>query len=61
MTEKDLNKYYWLKKEIEDIENRLIEFGTGVSGIRYKEVDVVSSHDNISIQEKRMELVNKLL
>ena len=61
MTEKDLNKYYWLKNEIEDIENRLIEFGNGVSGIQYKEVDVVSSYKIVSIQEKRMELVNKLL
>lgn len=61
MTEKELNKYYWLKKEIEDIENRLIEFGDGVSGIQYKEINVVSSHKVISIQDKRMELVNKLL
>ena len=61
MTEKELNKYYWLKKEIEDIENRLIEFGDGVSGIQYKEINVVSSHKVVSIQDKRMELVNKLL
>lgn len=61
MTEKELNKYYWLKKEVEDIENRLIEFGDGVSGIQYKEVDVMGSSANISVQDKRMELVNKLL
>ena len=54
----DFTKYQYLKKEIEDLESRIIEFGTGVKSMQINEVSVSSSHKNISIQEKRMELIS---
>lgn len=58
MTEKELSRYYFLKKEIEDLENRLREFGVGLSAINLdKEISGTSAH--ISIQEKRAILMEK--
>lgn len=56
MNEKDLNKYYYLKKEIENLEERIITFGVGVSSVKIKELDVDSSPKFCSIQEKISEL-----
>lgn len=58
MDEKELNKYFYLKKEIQDLENRIIEFGDGVKSMQINDVSVSSSHTNKSIQEKRLELIS---
>lgn len=56
MKEKDLSKYYYLKKEIEDLEERIITFGVGVSAVKYKELNVDGSAQYAAIQEKIVEL-----
>lgn len=58
MDERELNKYFYLKKEIADLENRIIEFGDGVKSMQISDVSVSSSHSNKSIQEKRLELIS---
>lgn len=60
MTEKELSRYYWLKKEVVNIENQLEEFGYGVGSISYEE-KVASSSVPTSIQEKRSILIEKLV
>ena len=60
MSEKELSRYYWLKKEIKDLEDRLIEFGAGVSSPSL-ENEIISNGNHISIQERRAELVEKLI
>lgn len=60
MTEKELSRYYWLKKEVISIENQLEEFGYGVGSISYEE-KVGSSIIPTSIQEKRSILIEKLI
>ena len=60
MSEKDLSRYFYLKKEVEDLEDRIKEFGNGVSSIQIKDVQVSSSHKNKSIQETKIELVARL-
>ena len=58
MTEKELSRYYYLKKEIKDLEDRLQEFGVGLSAINLeKEISGTSIHN--SIQEKRAILKEK--
>lgn len=59
MSEKELSKYYWLKKEINDLENRLLEFGDGISATSITN-EMKGSAEHISIQEKRAILVEKL-
>ena len=60
MSEKELSRYYWLKKEIKDLEDRLIEFGAGISSPSLEnEISVSGKHE--SIQERRTELVEKLI
>lgn len=56
MNEKELSKYYYLKKEIENLEERIITFGVGVSSVKIKELNVDSSPRYSSIQEKVAEL-----
>lgn len=56
MNEKELSKYYYLKKEIENLEERIITFGVGVSSVKIKELNVDSSPQYASIQEKISEL-----
>lgn len=56
MTEKDLSKYYKFRKEAEDLENRLLEFGDGVKSNQIKDVVVSSSGVKMSIQEQRQQL-----
>lgn len=60
MTEKELSKYYNLKREVQDLEERIAEFGSGVKSAQIKEVSVSSSHSTRSIQETKVELVAKL-
>lgn len=57
MDEKELSKYYYLKKEVEDLEQRIVEFGDGIKSSQFKEISVSSSHNNKSIQETKVELV----
>ena len=56
MNEKELNKYFYLKKEIDNLEERIITFGVGVSSIKIKELNIDSSPQYSSIQEKITEL-----
>ena len=60
MTEKELSKYYNLKREVQDLEERIAEFGSGVRSSQIKEVSVSSSHSTRSIQETKVELVAML-
>ncbi len=60
MTEKELSKYYWLKKEVKYLENQLEEFGDGISATSYEE-RIGSSGLSISIQEKRQIIIEKLI
>ena len=59
MTEKELSKYYNLKREVQDLEDRIKEFGSGVKSVPIKEVSVSSSHSTKSIQETKVELVSR--
>lgn len=56
MKEKELNKYYYLKKEVEDLEERIETYDVGVSSVRVKELNVDSSPQFESIQEKVVKL-----
>lgn len=60
MTEKELGRYFWLKKEVKHLENELEEFGDGVSATSFEE-KIGSSGINTSIQEKRAILIEKLI
>lgn len=59
MTESELSQYYKLRKEVEDLEVRIKEFGEGVSGIEIKDIITQSSGKRESIQEKLMLLKDK--
>lgn len=59
MSEKELSKYYNLKREVQDLEDRIKEFGSGVKSVPFKEVSVSSSHSTKSIQETKVELVSR--
>lgn len=61
MSEKELSQYYWLKKEIRSLEERIEEFGYGVGAVAIKDTIVTSSTPKSSIQEKRMQLLNQLI
>lgn len=56
MNEKDLSKYFYLKKEVDNLEERIITLGVGVSSVKVKELNVDSSPKYASIQEKLTEL-----
>lgn len=60
MNMNELSRYYWLKKEVKDLEQRLEEFGTGVSAVALDK-EIKGTGQNISIQEKRTILVEKLI
>lgn len=51
MTEQELSRYYWLQKEIKDLEERIAIFDCGVSAVKYKELNVDSTPQYHSIQE----------
>lgn len=59
MTEKELSRYYKIRKEAEDLETRIKEFGDGVSGIQIKDIITQSSIKGSSIQERLVELKDK--
>ncbi len=56
MTEEELSNYRNLRRNADDIYERLIKLGYGVTSIPIKEVDVSSSKIPKSIQEKITEL-----
>lgn len=56
MNEKELSKFYWLNKEIKDLEERIATLDLGVSSIKYDGLSVSSSKKADSIQEKLVEL-----
>lgn len=62
MNEKELSRYYYLKKEIEDLQNRISELENtgGISGMRYREVDVMKTPNSNSVQEMLDKLIDKL-
>lgn len=60
MSEKELSEYFYLKKEVEDLEQRIKEFGDGVKSTRIKEISVSSSRGGKSIQETKIELIGLL-
>lgn len=60
MSEKELSRYYWLKKEIKNLEDRLLEFGVGVSSPSLDN-EIAGTGNHASIQERRAELVEKLI
>lgn len=56
MTEKELSLYYKLKREAEDLEMRIKEFDNGVSSIKIKDIMTSGTCNNISLQERLVEL-----
>ena len=60
MTEKELSQYYWLKKEIKKLENKIIEFGDGLGSTKYSD-SIKSTKKMKSLQEKRLELVDQFI
>lgn len=56
MTEQELSKYFWLKKEVQDLEERIATFGVGISSVKIKELNVEGSSQYESIQEKIVQL-----
>ena len=56
MTEKELSQYFKLKREVDDLEQRIKEFGDGVKAIQPHEIVVSGSKEYLSIQEKIMML-----
>lgn len=52
MTEKELSRYYYLKREIKDLEDRLKELGVGLSAINLDKEISSGSSEHTSIQEK---------
>lgn len=61
MSEKELSQYYYLKKEIKSLEDKIEEFGDGVGAVRIKETMINVNPSLESIQEKRMLLINQLI
>lgn len=61
MTEKDLSKYYKLKLEVDDLKERIEEFGDGVGSIKIKEDISSFSGVKSSIQDKIMELKERYI
>ena len=64
MTEKELSKYYWIKKEIEDIEKKLDELGYGQTIPQISEMPKNPSNNHKPLEkliEKRSELINMYL
>lgn len=59
MVEKELSRYFYLKKEIEDLEERLLKLGYGVGSPSFNEMINTSTHS--SIQERISELRDKYI
>ena len=60
MTEKELSRYYWLKKEVKNLEDRLLELGIGLSAVNLDN-EISGSSSNITFQQRRAELVEKII
>lgn len=60
MTEKELSKYFYLKKEIEDLEERIEKLGVGIGSIEITDMPK-GSKKIVSIQEKVTELRNRYI
>ena len=60
MTEKELSRYYWLKKEVKNLEERLLELGIGLSAMNI-ENEISGSSSNTTFQQRRAELVEKII
>lgn len=60
MTEKELSKYFYLKKEIEDLEERINKLGVGIGSIVLTDMPK-GNKKRVSIQEKITELKNKYI
>ena len=58
MTEKELSRYYYLKKEIKDLEDRIETIGVGVGSIKITDMPK-NNIKTCSIQEKILELKEK--
>ena len=58
MSEKEFSKYYYLKKEIKDLEERIETLGNGVGSIKISDMTKGSSKIS-SIEEKIVELKEK--
>ena len=56
MKEKDLNKFYWLQKEIKDLEERIAILDSGISAIKYDSLSVSGSKHIDTLQERITEL-----
>lgn len=59
MGEKELSRYFYLKKEIEDLEERLAKLGYGVGSPSFNEM--INSNTYSSIQERISELRDKYI
>ena len=62
MTEEELSKFYHLQQEIADLNKRKkeIEETGGISGVKYREVDVMSTRVNKTILDKLSNILDKL-
>lgn len=60
MTEKELSKYFYLKKEIEDLEERIEKLGVGIGSVEITDMPK-GSKKIVSIQEKVTELRNRYI
>lgn len=56
MKEKDLNKFFWLQKEIKDLEERIAILDSGVSAVKYDSLSISGSKQVSTLQEKITEL-----
>lgn len=61
MSEKELSQFYWLKKEIKDLEDKIDELGYGVGSVKIKEFIGTTSNQQSSIQEKVAILQEQLI
>lgn len=59
MNEKDLSRYFYLKKEIDDLEERLYKLGYGVGSPSFNEM--INTTNHTSIQERIQELKDKYI
>lgn len=56
MNERELSKYFYLKKEIDDLQERILTLGIGISSVKYDTLNVEGSAMFQSIQEKIVQL-----
>ena len=56
MNEKKLSRFYWLQKEIKDLEERIAILDSGISAIKYDSLSVSGSKHIDTLQERITEL-----